>query len=51
MPISEYVRNLQVRVGPLLPHIPSVPGLVFDEARRVLLVRHSNGGGWVAPRG
>jgi len=31
--------------------VPSVTGLVFDEARRVLLVRHENGNVWVAPGG
>jgi len=31
--------------------VPSITGLVFDDDHRVLLVRHSNGGVWVAPGG
>ena len=45
MPISEYVRNLRSRVGSSLLLVPSVTGLVFDDRGRVLLARHSNGGG------
>jgi 8-oxo-dGTP pyrophosphatase MutT (NUDIX family) len=51
MPISDYLRGLRAKVGTALLHVPSVTGLVFDDARRVLLVRHSNGGVWVAPGG
>ena len=51
MPISEYVRNLRSWVGSILLHVPCATGLVFDETKRVLLVRHSNGGVWVAPGG
>jgi 8-oxo-dGTP pyrophosphatase MutT (NUDIX family) len=49
--ISEYLRSLRSRVGSSLLLVPSVTGLVFDPAGRVLLVRHSNGGVWVAPGG
>ncbi len=38
MPISDYPRNLRARVGPTLLLVPSVTGLVFDHAGRVLLV-------------
>jgi len=51
MPISEYLRGLRAKVGTTLLHVPSVTALVFDDDRRVLLVRHSNGGVWVAPGG
>jgi len=51
MPISEYLRNLRSKVGPTLLLVPSVTGLVFDDDGRILLVRHSNGGVWVAPGG
>lgn len=51
MPMSDYVRDLRARVGSSLLVMPSVTGLVFDEQDRILLVRHSNGGVWVAPGG
>lgn len=51
MPISDYLRGLRAQVGTALLHVPSVTALVFDDDRRVLLVRHSNGGVWVAPGG
>lgn len=51
MPISEYLRRLRSHVGPTLLQVPSVTGLMFDRDDRVLLVRHSNGGVWVAPGG
>jgi 8-oxo-dGTP pyrophosphatase MutT (NUDIX family) len=51
MPISDYLRDLRAKVGNDLLVVPSVTGLVFDERSRLLLVRHSNGGLWVAPGG
>jgi ADP-ribose pyrophosphatase YjhB (NUDIX family) len=51
MPISDHLRALRARVGHDLLLVPSVTGLVFDEADRLLLVRHANGGVWVAPGG
>ncbi len=50
MPISDYVRDLRSRIGPTLLLAPSVTGLIFDDDRRVLLVRVATGV-WVAPGG
>jgi 8-oxo-dGTP pyrophosphatase MutT (NUDIX family) len=49
--MSDYMRNLRARVGNTVLSVPSVTGLVFDDAGSILLVRHSNGGIWVAPGG
>lgn len=51
MAISPYLRQLRERVGRDLLLVPSVTGIVFDDADRILLVRHSQGGVWVAPGG
>ena len=49
--MSEYVRQVRARVGTMLLEVPSVTVAVRDDAGRVLLVRHSNGGVWVLPGG
>jgi 8-oxo-dGTP pyrophosphatase MutT (NUDIX family) len=51
MAMSEYLRLVRSRVGSSLLLVPSVTGFVYDDAGRVLLVRHSNGGVWLAPGG
>lgn len=51
MPISDYLRQLRERIGHELVMMPCVTAAVFDDARRLLLVRHSNGDIWVAPGG
>jgi 8-oxo-dGTP pyrophosphatase MutT (NUDIX family) len=51
MPISEYVRCLRAKVGTDLLLVPSATGLVFDEAGRVLLARHTTGDVWAPPGG
>lgn len=51
MPIPDYLRELRSFVGSRLLLVPSVTGLVYDESGRILLVRHSEGGVWVAPGG
>ena len=51
MSISPYLKDLRSRVGARLLLVPSATGLVFDDAGRVLLVRHSDGNVWVAPGG
>jgi 8-oxo-dGTP pyrophosphatase MutT (NUDIX family) len=51
VPISDYLRHLRERVGHELVMMPCVTAAVLDDARRLLLVRHSNGGIWVAPGG
>jgi len=51
MPMSDFMRGVREKVGHDLLVVPSVTGAVFDTERRLLLVKHSNGGVWVAPGG
>lgn len=51
MPISPYVRRLRERIGPARLLLPSVSVHVFDDARRLLLVRQREGGVWSTPGG
>jgi 8-oxo-dGTP pyrophosphatase MutT (NUDIX family) len=48
---SDYVLRLREKVGHDLIVMPSVTVLLFDDDNRVLLVRHSDRGVWVAPGG
>jgi 8-oxo-dGTP pyrophosphatase MutT (NUDIX family) len=49
--ISPYLARLRRTVGSELLVVPSVTIIVFDEARRVLLVQHADVEAWVAPGG
>lgn len=49
--ISDYIKNLRAKIGHDVLLLPSVTVLVFDEQRRVLLVRHFDRNVWVAPGG
>ena len=51
MPMSEYMRGLRARVGTELVLSPSVTALIFDDAGRLLVLRHSNRNVWVTPGG
>jgi 8-oxo-dGTP pyrophosphatase MutT (NUDIX family) len=52
MPMSDYVRRVRAKMGNEFLLMPSVTALVFDEQRRVLLVRPSHRDNvWVAPGG
>ena len=51
MPISPYVAGLRRRVGSDLLLLPSVMGIVYDDASRVLLVRQSADALWSTPGG
>ena len=51
MPMSEYVRTLRDRVGTMQLEMPTASVVVFDEARRILLVRHVEGNQWTTPGG
>ena len=51
MPISDYMRAIRAKVGHDVVLTPSVTGLVFDDAGRVLLARHATGDLWAAPGG
>ena len=50
MPMSDYMRALRGKIGNDLLEAPSVTVIHRDEAGRVLLVRHVEGG-WVTPGG
>jgi len=51
MPMSDYVRSLRERVGTMQLEMPTASVIVFDEARRILLVRHVEGNEWTTPGG
>lgn len=51
MPMSNYIRALRAKIGTTVLEIPTVSVLVFDERRRVLLVRHVEGNDWTTPGG
>jgi 8-oxo-dGTP pyrophosphatase MutT (NUDIX family) len=51
MPISSYLRGLREKLGPELVLVPSVTVIVYDSQDRILLVKHSDAGVWVAPGG
>ena len=51
MPISDYLRGVRAKVGHDFLLATAATGLVFDDAGRVLLARHSNAGLWLAPGG
>jgi len=48
---SDYVARLRQKIGHDLLVLPSVTGLVRDKEDRILLVKHSDAGSWVAPGG
>jgi ADP-ribose pyrophosphatase YjhB (NUDIX family) len=49
--MSDYMREIRARVGTRLLEIPSVCVLCFDEADRVVLVRHAENDRWTTPGG
>jgi 8-oxo-dGTP pyrophosphatase MutT (NUDIX family) len=49
--ISDYLKRLREKVGHDLLVVPSVTAAVFDEAGRVLMVKHSDRRLWVLPGG
>lgn len=51
MPISPYMRDLRQKVGNDLLVLPSVTAVIFDAARRVLLVRERGSAEWHLPGG
>lgn len=51
MPMSNYQSDLRAKVGGELLLAPSVTGIVYDDAGRILLVKHADTGVWVAPGG
>jgi 8-oxo-dGTP pyrophosphatase MutT (NUDIX family) len=51
MPISPYVRGLRAHVGAARLLLPSVSAHVFDQSRRLLLVRQRDSRVWSTPGG
>jgi 8-oxo-dGTP pyrophosphatase MutT (NUDIX family) len=51
MPISQYLREIRRKVGTDLLLMPSVSAIVWNEERRVLLLRQYAGGPWTLPGG
>ena len=51
MPMSEYMRRLRAMVGTTVLEVPTVSVIAFDDADRVLLVRHAEGDDWTTPGG
>ena len=51
MAISPYVQRLRDGVGSLRLLLPSVSALIYDDDRRLLLVRQRDGGVWSTPGG
>jgi len=51
MPMSDYIRRLRAMIGTTVLEVPTVSVLTFDDAGRVLLVRHAEGNDWSTPGG
>jgi ADP-ribose pyrophosphatase YjhB (NUDIX family) len=51
MPMSDYIRGLREKIGTTVLEVPTVGILTFDDARRMLLVRHAEGNDWTTPGG
>ena len=51
MPMSDYIRCLRAMIGTTVLEVPTVSVLTFDDANRVLLVRHAEGNDWTTPGG
>jgi len=49
--MSEYVSGLRAKVGHDLLHVSASGTYVFDSERRLLLIRHAEGGRWTNPGG
>lgn len=49
--MSPHIRRIRDALGPELIILPSISGVVFDDAGRILLVRHREGGTWSTPGG
>jgi 8-oxo-dGTP pyrophosphatase MutT (NUDIX family) len=51
MPMSPYMRELRTRVGTMRLLVPSVTGVVHDDAGRILLVQQRDDERWSTPGG
>lgn len=51
MGMSDYIKDIRNKVGHALLQMPSVTIVNFDDAGRVLLLKHRDTDSWVAPGG
>lgn len=51
MATPEFILELRSKIGNDLLEVPTVCGVVFDDAGKVLCMRHSEGGRWSLPGG
>lgn len=51
MTMSDYIRNLRAKIGNDLLMLPTVSGVLFNEAGEVLMIQHTDAGQWLLPGG
>jgi 8-oxo-dGTP diphosphatase len=51
MPVPKYVLDMRARIGTDLLFLPSVGGVVRNDAGEILLVRRADNGAWSLPSG
>ena len=51
MGMSDYIRDIRDKIGHGLLQMPSAAAVVFDDAGRILLIKHRDTDTWVTPGG